>query len=109
MKGIRSGDPVMAASGFIVLSSSLPDALGVDVPTERNGLLVRAASRSRLAGTAVASAVHDQVQSLSGGSAGIGAGLADLPVAGRPERIAARVAASDLRRGFRRERCVAGD
>ena len=100
MKGIRSGDPVMAASGFIVLSSSLPDALGVDVPTERNGLLVRAASRSRLAGTAVASAVHDQVQSLSGGSAGIGAGLADLPVAGRPERIAARVARAERNGGL---------
>ena len=37
-------------------------------------------------------AVHDQVDAISGEAAPITVGLSDLPVAGRPERIAARIA-----------------
>jgi tetratricopeptide (TPR) repeat protein len=93
--GVRGNDALGAAAGLLAIARALPDAGTPESVNDRNGLLARAAARARLGGTALAGAVHDQVAALSAGAAPIGVGLSDLPVAGRPERIAARLARAE--------------
>lgn len=106
-RGVESGDALAVSAGLLALARSLPapkaraapgDRDGVEAgrgevtTDDREGLLVRAATRARLGGAPLSGAVHDQAWALSGGTAALGVGLSDLPVAGRPERVAARVA-----------------
>jgi tetratricopeptide (TPR) repeat protein len=90
--GVRSGDVLGASAGLLAFARALPAGGSSEMVVDKNGLLARAAARARLGGSTLAGAVHDQVQTLSSGTAPIGVGLADLPVAGRPDRIAARIA-----------------
>ena len=101
MNATRAGDTVGAAAGLLGLGRALSSegTAGVDLALDRMGLLARAAARSRLGGATLAGAVHDQVQALSSGVAPIGVGLADLPIAGRPERAAARGARAERNGG----------
>jgi tetratricopeptide (TPR) repeat protein len=98
--GVRDSEALAAAAGLLAVARTLPDSGSADLVNDRNGLLARAATRARLGGAALAGAVHDQVAALSAGAAPIGAGLADLPVAGRPERIAARIARAERNGGL---------
>ncbi len=97
--GLRAPEVLGAAAGLLAVARALPDAGAAESANDRNGLLARAAARARLGGTQLAGAVHDQVATLSAGAAPIGVGLADLPVAGRPERIAARIARAERNGG----------
>ncbi|MEP6652846.1 MAG: tetratricopeptide repeat protein [Myxococcales bacterium] len=101
--GTRGTDVLAAAAGLLALGRALPypsASATSESATDSNGLLARAAARARLGGVALAGAVHDQVVALSAGAAPIGVGLADLPVSGRPERMAARVARAERNGGL---------
>ncbi|MEO5768083.1 MAG: tetratricopeptide repeat protein, partial [Polyangia bacterium] len=99
--GTRGTDVLAAAAGLLALARGLPSGSATsESENDRNGLLARAAARARLGGVALAGAVHDQVVALSAGAAPIGVGLADLPVSGRPERMAARVARAERNGGL---------
>ncbi len=93
--GARGGDVLGAAAGLLGFARALPDTDAIESSADRNGLLARAAARARLGGAALGGAVHDQVVTLSGGAAPIGVGLADLPVMGHADRVAARVARAE--------------
>ena len=86
---MERGDVVSTSAALLALARVTSAASDRQ---QRSGLLARAAARSRLGGAALAGAVHDQVHALSDGGAALALGLSDLPVAGRPERAAARVA-----------------
>lgn len=109
-RGVESGDALSVSAGLLALARSMPampsgkgraasgdrGGLGAQrgeaTDDDRDGLLVRAATRARLGGAQLSGAVHDQAWVLSTGSEALGVGLSDLPVAGRPERAEARVA-----------------
>lgn len=90
--GARDGDILGAATGLLAIARSLSAPGAGDPVSDRNGILARAAARARLGGVALSGPVHDQVAALSTDPSSIATGLADLPVAGRAERISARIA-----------------
>jgi tetratricopeptide (TPR) repeat protein len=94
-QGSRGADAIGAAVGLLAFARALPDTGTVESTMDKNGLFARAATRSRLGGVGLSGAVHDQVPTLGTGVSSIGVGLADLPVAGRPVRIAARIARAE--------------
>jgi tetratricopeptide (TPR) repeat protein len=96
--GVRGTDVLGAAAGLLGFARAVPNT-GTESVADRLSLLARAAARARLGGTSLAGAVHDQVHALAAGADAIGVGLTDLPVAGRPERAAARVSRAQRNEG----------
>jgi tetratricopeptide (TPR) repeat protein len=94
-QGSRGPDVLGAAVGLLAFARALPVKDSIESKMDRNGLFARAAARARLGGVGLSGAVHDQVASVATAAPSISVALADLPVAGRPARIAARIARAE--------------